>query len=167
MVARFPGALARDEAVSRLGRGVQRMGKLGFFVMAAALFGLSALSVSACESTGGEMAILDVQPKVGHTAGEQPVRILGANFRNDIGYTVYFGTKKTGSVTIRDPETLDVVTPPGMPVGKVDIMIRADDGSAFRIKEGFAFEDMGGSVIGGMGAPGGPAKGEQKGNLAY
>jgi hypothetical protein len=70
-------------------------------------------------------------------------------------------------VTIRDPETLDVVTPSGMAVGKVDIMIRADDGSAFRIKDGFAFEDMGGSVIGGMGntAPG--AKGEQKGNLAY
>jgi hypothetical protein len=144
-----------------------KLGRISVVAVAAALVGLSSLASTGCESTGGDMAILDVQPKVGHTAGEQPVRILGANFRNDIGYTVYFGTKKTGSVTIRDPETLDVVTPSGMAVGKVDIMIRADDGSAFRIKDGFAFEDMGGSVIGGMGntAPG--AKGEQKGNLAY
>ena len=132
-------------------------------VAAAALVGVSVLG---CEQTGGTMAILDVQPKVGHTQGEQPVRILGQNFRNDIGYTIYFGTKPSGSVTIRDSETLDVVTPPGMPVGKVDIMIRSDDGSAFRIKEGFAFEDMGGSVVGGLGGPG-STKGEQKGNLAY
>lgn len=140
-----------------------KLGRISVVVMAAAL-GLGALG---CESTGGQMAILDVQPKVGHTQGEQPVRILGQNFRNDIGYTIFFGTKPSGSVTIRDSETLDVVTPPGMAVGKVDIMIRSDDGSAFRIKEGFAFEDMGGSVVGGLGAPGGPAKGEQKGNLAY
>jgi hypothetical protein len=143
----------------------QKLGRISVVITAAALVGLSALG--GCEQTGGTMAILDVQPKVGHTQGEQPIRILGQNFRNDIGYTIFFGTKPSGSVTIRDSETLDVVTPPGMPVGKVDIMIRSDDGSAFRIKEGFAFEDMGGSVVGGLGGPGGPAKGEQKGNLAY
>jgi len=112
------------------------------------------------------MAILDVSPKAGHTQGEQPVRILGKNFRQDIGYTIYFGTKKTSSVTIRDPETIEVTTPSGMPEGKVDIMIRADDGNAFKISQAFTFENMGGSVVDGLGKPG-SVKGEEKGNLAY
>ena len=45
-----------------------------------------------------DMVILDVNPRVGATQGEQPVQILGQNFRQDIGYTVYFGTKKAGQV---------------------------------------------------------------------
>jgi hypothetical protein len=121
--------------------------------------------LAACES-GGEMVILDINPKVGHTQGEQPVRILGKNFRQDIGYTIYFGTKKTSSVTIRDPETMEVVTPSGMDKGKVDIMIRADDGNAFRVVQAFTFEDMGGNVVQGLGAPGAAPK-QDKGNLAY
>jgi hypothetical protein len=127
-------------------------------IVAAALLG-------ACES-GGEMVILDINPKVGHTQGEQPVRILGKNFRQDIGYTIYFGTKKTSSVTIRDPETMEVVTPAGMDKGKVDIMIRADDGNAFRIAQAFTFEDMGGNVVQGLGASPTAPK-QDKGNLAY
>ena len=123
------------------------------------------LLIAACES-GGSMAILDVNPKAGHTQGEQPVRIIGKNFRQDIGYTIYFGTKKTSSVTIRDPETIEVTTPSGMPEGKVDIMIRADDGNAFRIVQAFTFEDMGGNVVQGLGTT--PASTKQdKGNLAY
>jgi hypothetical protein len=119
----------------------------------------------ACDSAG-EMAILDVNPRVGATQGDQPVHIIGKHFRQDIGYTVYFGTKKTGSVTIRDPETIEVMTPNGMPEGKVDIMIRADDGNAFRITDAFTFQNMGGTNAVGGGVPGGPAK-EDKGNLAY
>ncbi|MDD9971018.1 MAG: IPT/TIG domain-containing protein [Myxococcales bacterium] len=120
-------------------------------------------SAFACEG-GGEMAILDVDPKVGHTQGDQYVKILGQNFRQDIGYTVYFGTKKSKQVTILDPETILVSTPTGMDVGAVDIMIRADDGNAWRIAEGFKFEDMGGSVVEGIGAG---ATGKDKGNLKY
>jgi hypothetical protein len=126
---------------------------------------VAAVLLGACES-GGEMVILDINPKVGHTQGEQPVRILGKNFRQDIGYTIYFGTKKTSSVTIRDPETMEVVTPAGMDKGKVDIMIRADDGNAFRIAQAFTFEDMGGNVVQGLGASPTAPK-QDKGNLAY
>jgi hypothetical protein len=121
--------------------------------------GLSALVLIACDS-GGQMAILDVNPRVGSTQGDQPVHIIGKNFRQDIGYTIYFGTKKTTSVTIRDPEMIEVTTPPGVPEGKVDIMIRADNGDAFRIADVFTFQNTGGP------AAGAPAK-EQKGNLAY
>jgi hypothetical protein len=119
----------------------------------------------ACESKG-EMAILDVDPKVGHTVGDQPVRIVGRHFRQDIGYTVYFGATKAATVTILNPETILVTTPNRVDEGKVDITIRADDGTAFRIKDGFEFKQMSGSVVGGLGETG-EVKKEEKGNLPY
>lgn len=129
-------------------------------LLAAVLFGLAA-----CEG-GGEMAILDLDPKVGHTQGDQYVKIMGANFRQDIGYAVYFGTKKSPQVTIIDPETLLVKTPVRPAAGKVDIMIRADDGNAWKIAQAFEFQDMGGSIVEGLGDDA-PAKDEGKGNLAF
>ncbi|HET8938744.1 MAG TPA: IPT/TIG domain-containing protein [Polyangiales bacterium] len=123
------------------------------------------MQLAGCDSKGGQVAILDIDPKVGATQGEQYVKILGKNFRQDIGYTVYFGTKKSGQVTIVDPETLLAVTPTGAKVGAVDVLIRADDGNAFRIPQGFKFEEMGGSVVEGIGAGG--VKKSDRGNLAY
>src|ERR1700742_2020362 len=106
--------------------------------------------LAGCES-GGDVAILDIDPKVGQTQGDQYVKIVGKNFRQDIGYTVYFGTKKSAPVTIADPETLLAPTRTGEKPGQVDVMIRADDGNAFRIPQGFKFEEMGGSVVEGLG----------------
>jgi hypothetical protein len=114
---------------------------------------------------GGDVAILDIDPKVGHTQGDQYVKILGKNFRQDIGYTVYFGTKKSAQVTIVDPETLLATTPAGAKVGQVDVLIRGDDGNAFRIPQIFKFEDMGGSVVEGLGS--GAVQKMERGNLAY
>ena len=125
---------------------------------------LSALAALSCKS-GGDVTILDIDPKVGHTQGDQYVKIVGQNFRQDIGYTVYFGTKKSAQVTIVDPETLLATTPAGAKTGQVDVMIRADDGNAFRIPGGFKFEDMGGSVVEGLGTGG--VKKEEKGNLKF
>jgi hypothetical protein len=113
----------------------------------------------------GNVAILDIDPKVGHTQGDQYVKILGKNFRQDIGYTVYFGTKKSAQVTIVDPETLLATTPAGAKAGQVDVMIRSDDGNAFRIPQIFKFEDMGGSVVEGLGT--GTVQKKERGNLAY
>jgi hypothetical protein len=132
-------------------------------LIALAMLG-SASAFAGCNK-GGDMAILDVDPKVGHTQGEQPIRILGQNFRQDIGYTVYFGSKKAGSVTILDSETLLVSTPTGVGVGPVDISIRADDGNAFKVTQAFKFEDQGGGGPNGVGGDG--ASGKKKGNLAY
>ncbi len=138
---------------------------IGFLVLGGLL---TVPALTACDSAGGDVQILDVSPRVGATQGDQSVRIIGRNFRPDIGYTVYFGTRKTSAVTIRDPETLEVLTPTGVAPGSVDILIRTDDGAAFKITQAFKFEEMGGSVIGGLGegAGAGP-KGEKKGNLAY
>ena len=120
---------------------------------------VAALALAACKESG-EMAILDVQPRKGHTQGEQAVRILGKNFRQDIGYTVYFGNKKAQELTLQDPETMIVTTPPGMAAGTVDIMIRADNGNAFKISQVFNFEQSGPKKATG-------AEAEQKGNLAF
>lgn len=131
--------------------------------------GLGLLLSTACATQGcdaaGDMGILDVDPKVGHTQGDQPVKILGSHLRQDIGYTVYFGTRKSKQVTILDPETLLVSTPSNNDPGTVDIMIRADNGGAWRVKDGFKFEDMGGSVVEGLGND--AAGKANKGNLAY
>lgn len=123
----------------------------------------SASAALGCGEEGGDMAIADVQPRVGALQGDQPVKIMGANFRTDIGYTVYFGNKKAGSVTILDPETLLVTTPQRDEAGAVDVTIRADNGPAFKIAQAYRYEDMGGSVVEGIGG----AAASKKGNLQY
>ena len=119
---------------------------------------------SGCGDEGGDMSIGDVQPRAGATQGEQPVKISGANFRTDIGYTVYFGNKKATSVTILDPETILVTTPQRDEPGEVDVTIRADNGPAFKIANGYRYEDMGGGVVENIGEGAGSA---EKGNLQY
>ena len=123
---------------------------------------LVALSLLGCEGSK-EMQVKGVNPKTGHVAGDQTVQILGNNFRTDIGYTVYFGDAKAKSVTIHSTESLIVTTPSGHP-GPVDVTVRADDGNAFKIKQAFRYEDMGGSVVEGLGKTG---QTKQKGNLAF
>jgi hypothetical protein len=125
-------------------------------VVVLSFLALGASSLIGCES-GGEMMILDLEPKKGHTNGEQPVRIIGKNFRQDIGYTIYFGNKKAPSIALRNPETIDVTTPTGMSPGPVDISVRADDGNAFKIVQAFTFEEM---------QQAGPSE-EKKGNLKF
>jgi hypothetical protein len=138
---------------------------LSWTVSCAALSLIGSFAMLGCDSEG-PMAITDLNPKVGHLGGDQPIRILGNNFRQDIGYTVYFGTRKAGSVTILDPNTILVTTPSQTAAGPVDVTIRSDDGSAFRIPGGFRFEDMAGSVVGKLGDATEVKKAE-KGNLAY
>jgi IPT/TIG domain len=116
----------------------------------------------ACES-GGEMAITGINPRAGHIAGDQTVEIQGKNFRMDIGYAVYFGKAKAGNVTIRSSEAIMVTSPSGSP-GAVDVTVRPDNGAAFVLKQAFTYEDMGGSVVEGIGKPGTT---KNKGNLAY
>ena len=111
----------------------------------------------------GKMAVTGVNPRAGHIAGDQTVEIQGKNFRTDIGYTVYFGNAKAKTVSIRGPEALVAITPQA-PVGTVDITVRADDGNAFLLKQAFKYEDMGGSVVEGLGTTG---QRKDKGNLAY
>ncbi len=108
--------------------------------------GSVAVGVSGCEGEGGELAVLNLEPRAGASQGEQPVRITGTNFRQDIGYTVYFGPKRALQVTIMDDTTLLVATPPSDP-GAVDVVVASDDGPAFRIVDGFTYNNQGGNVM--------------------
>lgn len=121
-----------------------------------------ALAVAGCEGDG-EVQILSLTPAAGAIGGEQPVRIGGRNFRSDIGYTVYFGTKKSGTVTILNENELMVSTPTAEEPGSVDVTIRADNGPAFRIADGFRYEDVSGNVMEQVGE----AAQQGEGNLAY
>ena len=115
-----------------------------------------------CEDNG-PMTVTGINPRAGHVGGDQTVEIQGKHFRADIGYTVYFGKAKAKSVTIRSSESMVVTSPQNEP-GAVDVTVRADDGNAFLLKQAFKYENMAGSVVGGMGEAG-DRKG--KGNLQY
>lgn len=127
------------------------------FVLSVGLAG-GAIAFAACGEEGGPMAVYDIQPRAGATAGEQPVQIRGANFRQDVGYTVYFGTLRATAVTILDTSTLLVVTPQHE-AGPVDVVIASEAGPAFRIQQGFTFADQGGNVMQQVGQPGQPGAG--------
>ncbi|MFK7990055.1 MAG: IPT/TIG domain-containing protein [Sandaracinaceae bacterium] len=101
---------------------------------------------------GGELRITNLDPRAGATAGEQAVKISGANFRRDISYTVYFGTKRSERTTILDENTLLVATPGADDPGAVDVIVQADNGAAFRIAEGFQYEEMGGNIMENVGS---------------
>ncbi|MFW5925427.1 MAG: IPT/TIG domain-containing protein [Myxococcota bacterium] len=120
------------------------------------------LSLAACDGEG-EIDVHTVDPQAGATQGEQPVKIVGDNFRTDIGYTVYFGQKKSDKVTIMDESTLLVQSPPVDDPGQVDIIIVSDNGPAWKIPQGFKYEDMAGNVMEQVGE----TEGKAKGKLAY
>jgi hypothetical protein len=123
---------------------------------------LVALPLLGCDG-GKEMKVTGLNPQAGHIAGDQTIEIQGKNFRTDIGYAVYFGDARAKSVTIRSSEAL-VVTSPSGAVGPVDVTVRADDGNAFKMKQAFKYEDMGGSVVEGLGKT---TETKNKGNLAF
>ncbi|HJL18348.1 MAG TPA: IPT/TIG domain-containing protein [Sandaracinaceae bacterium LLY-WYZ-13_1] len=103
-------------------------------------------------SEGGELEITNIDPRAGATAGEQTVKITGNNFRRDISYTVYFGNKRAERATILDDHTLVVSTPGSDDPRAVDVIVAADNGPAYRIVEGYRYEDMGGNVMENVGS---------------
>jgi len=86
-----------------------------------------------------EPTVEHLDPNQGPVHGEQPVKIVGKNFRTDIGYTVYFGSVRSPSVTILDDKTIIAEAPVEDSPKEVDVTLYADDGSAFRIKSGYRF----------------------------
>ncbi len=137
----------------------RREGPLG--PMFALLLALPLGLLGGCEGDG-KMTVTGINPPAGHIAGEQTVQILGKHFRPEIGYAVYFGNAKASAVSIRNPEML-IVTTPQHEAGAVDVTVRADDGNAFRMKQAFKYENMGGNVVEGLGEN----AGKKSGNLAF
>lgn len=107
----------------------------------------SMLVAPACTKRSSEMQILRVEPDFGGLFGGKRIRIIGKNLRLDIGYTVYFGKRQAPHVTIKNTETLVAISPKAESPGLVDLTIRADNGPAFRIKQGFEYIDQAGVLL--------------------
>lgn len=121
------------------------------------LLALVALPLVGCEGGDGPMDVYNIQPRHGQISGEQQVMITGANFRQDIGYAVYFGSERATQVTIMDTSTL-IVSTPQHDLGTVDVVVASEAGPAFRIHDAFAFDDQGGTVGHGGGSSQGGAE---------
>lgn len=123
-------------------------------ILSVLVLALGTLAVTSCEDPAtAPMAVYDLSPRGGSIAGEQPVEIRGVGFRNDVGYTVYFGSERATQVTILDATRLLVGTP-AHDAGRVDVVVAADNGPAFRVVEGFEFADTSGNVYEHMGEHG-------------
>lgn len=127
-----------------------RLSRVGGVLLALAVFAIGAIACGGQE--GGDLQITNIQPRAGATAGEQSVKISGNHFRRDISYTIYFGNKRAQRSTILDDHTLLVATPGADEAGPVDVIVAADNGPAFRIREGFQYEEMGGNVMENVGS---------------
>jgi hypothetical protein len=121
------------------------------------LLSLVAMPLAGCGDEGGPMDVYNIEPRHGQTSGEQAVRITGANFRQDIGYAVYFGSERATQVTIMDTSTLLVATPQHE-LGTVDVVVASEAGPAFRIHDAFAFDDTGGTATQHTGSSAGGAE---------
>ncbi len=123
----------------------QKIARVLGLMLALSVFAVGAVACGGDQ--GGELQVTNLDPRAGATSGEQPVKIKGNNFRQDIGYTVYFGNRRSERATIFDDHTLIVATPRMDEAGPVDVVVAADNGPAFKIRQGFRFEDMGGNVM--------------------
>jgi hypothetical protein len=143
----------------------QRLPKLALV----ALLVLACFGASACKTDPKDVviAVESLDPEHGGVAGEQPVTIHG-DFRTDIGYTVYFGTTRADHVSVRDEHELVAIAPHVNGPGKVDVVVIADTGPGFRMKEAFLYQEAGGNIMEHVGAGAG-TPGQQGGNsnLAY
>jgi hypothetical protein len=109
---------------------------LGLAVSVAAL---AWLTTAACVQKGGPLKVDSVEPPQGTTAGGEEISILGSGFQpGKTQAEVKFGRKKAETVTIASSGKIRVVTPPNEK-GPADIMVTFDDGSTFKIPNGFRY----------------------------
>ncbi len=105
------------------------------------------LLLGGCQKQSSKMAFDRLDPDFGGLQGGKSVQILGENIRMDIGYSVLFGRQISPQVSIGSDKALMAVTPRTMEPGWVDVVVRTDDGSVFRIKGGFQYVNQGGNLL--------------------
>jgi hypothetical protein len=95
--------------------------------------------IGACTQSGGPLKVDSVEPSQGTTAGGDEVTIVGSGFQpGKTQAEVKFGRKKAETVTIASTGKIKVVTP-ATEKGPVDVTVMFDDGSSFKIQNGFRF----------------------------
>ena len=105
------------------------------------------LAMATLYSCSKHLSVESIDPKVGPTAVDQQVRIHGENFKRDGAYRVYFGGKRARNLTILSDTELMVTAPRLTDAKSVDVVVRADDGTVFRIKNGYKYVEMAGNVL--------------------
>lgn len=110
---------------------------LGSVALSGALSSLLVLLAPACGD--GTTAVERLHPTAGRLEGDVDVEIVGRNFRQDIGYTVYFGVRRAKQIVIRDEGTIIATTPEHRAEEPVDVRIIADDGHSWLIRNGFRY----------------------------
>src|SRR4029077_2092627 len=88
---------------------------------------------------GGPLKVDSIEPPQGTTGGGEEISIVGGGFQpGKTQAEVNCGRKKCETVTIASGNKIRVVTPPGEK-GPVDVSVMFDDGSAFKIPNGFRY----------------------------
>jgi hypothetical protein len=107
--------------------------------LAVSLTAFAWLTTTACVQKGGPLKVDSVEPPQGTTAGGEEISVVGGGFQpGKTQAEVKFGRKKAETVTIASPGKIRVVTPPNEK-GPVDVMVTFDDGSTFKIPNGFRY----------------------------
>ncbi len=94
--------------------------------------------LAACQQTG-VLRVDKVEPEQGIVSGGDQVEIRGAGFvpgKHQV--EVRFGRTRADQVSISSNSSITVVTPAGAR-GPVDVTLMFDDGSQFKIPEGFKY----------------------------
>ena len=95
--------------------------------------------IAACTQNGGPVKVEGVQPPQGTTGGGEEISLEGSGFQpGKTQAEVRFGRKKSESVIIASTTKIRVVTPPNEK-GPVDVNVMFDDGSSFKIPNGFRY----------------------------
>lgn len=101
--------------------------------------GLLFLGVAACTQSNAPLKVESVDPPQGTTGGGEEITIVGAGFQpGKTQAEVRFGRKKAETVTIASTGKIKVVTP-SSEKGPVDVSVMFDDGSSFKIQNGFRY----------------------------
>ncbi|HEY0706078.1 MAG TPA: IPT/TIG domain-containing protein [Polyangia bacterium] len=108
------------------------------------LLGLTLLvgSSISCDK-GGPLRVDKVEPEQGLVSGGDLVTIKGGGFQpGKTQVEIRFGRVRAEQVSIASTDKITVVTPPG-DRGPVDVTLMFDDGTKFKIPEGFRYAPLG------------------------
>ena len=107
--------------------------------LAVSVVALTLLAPVACMQKGGPVRVDSVEPPQGTTGGGEEISLVGGGFQpGKTQAEVRFGRKKCETVTIASNSKIRVVTPPNEK-GPVDVNVMFDDGTAFKIPNGFRY----------------------------
>jgi hypothetical protein len=108
-------------------------------VLGLALSMAAFVTIAACTQSGGPLKVDSIEPPQGTTGGGEEISINGGGFTpGKTQAEVKFGHKKSETVTIASTNKIRVVTPPNEK-GPVDVTVMFDDGSYFKIPNGFRY----------------------------